>query len=526
MNNIQPVEQALSTSALPRDRNRDVLRVAREGSIVLFGGIVGRILAYLFNLFLARTIGAKGLGLFTLGLTITGLPAILSLLGLGQGVIRFGVTFAETGYPGKVRDVLNKATRVSLLNSTGIALLFIFLADPLANQVFKQPDLAPLLRLLAFSLPLIVVRRLLLDATRAFKLTWITVLVETLFLTGFGFLLTVVLVILGMGIWGVAAAHMVAIGLSVWLAYLLLARLLPHPLSGREPGVSYRTLLLFSVPLSVTYLLNFTYQRTEVFFLGLASDVANVGIYEVTLRTANIEVMFLDSLSWIFAPFISDFYDRGDLIELEKLFKTTSKWAFTAAWILFIAFVIFARPMMEIFGSDFEAGATVLILLAIGQLISASVGPSGYMLSMTGRSMLNLFNTLALVASSIVLDLLLIPPYGLIGAAVAGGLTITIINLLRLVEVYVTLKMHPFTSSLWKPLVAGLVAAAVSYALCSVLALKQPVVTLALLLPVLFSLFFFLIYKLGLDEDDQIVLEAVRKKLRRLSNNKRIKQPK
>ncbi len=510
---VQAIEVPVSPSA-PRDRRHDVLRVAREGSIVLVGGVVGRALAYLFNVFLARTIGADGLGLFTLGLTVTGLPAILSLLGLGQGVVRFGVTFAEAGQKGKVKDVLLKSLRVSLANSLFIALLFVLLAGPIADRIFGKPELAPLLRLLALSLPLTVVRRLLLDTTRAFKLTWITVLVERLFMIGLAFLAAALLIAAGMGIGGVVVAHLLAMALSVLLAYRLLARLLPNPLAQPEWGLSYRRLLLFSLPLSLSYLLNFSYQRTEVFFLGFASDVANVGIYEVTLRTANIEVMFLDSLSWIFAPFISDLYDQGALPELEKLYKTTAKWAFSAAWILFVGFAILAQPFMQIFGPGFQQGRVVLILLAFGQLVSASVGPSGYMLSMTGRSVFNLVNTLALLLSSIVLDLLLIPPYGLLGAAIAGGLAIAIINLLRLTEVYFVLHMHPFKRSLWKPVVAGLSAAALTYALWRLLALTNPLVTLALLFPILLALFGLFTWQLGLDEDDRIVIQAVTSRVR------------
>jgi O-antigen/teichoic acid export membrane protein len=131
---------------------------------------------------------------------------------------------------------------------------------------------------------------------------------------------------------------------------------------------------------------------------------------------------------------------------------------------------------------------------------------------MSGRSGLSLMNTLLLFGTSIVLDWLLIPKYGLAGATIAGLSTIIFVNVLRVVEVWVTLKIHPFRRDLLKPITAGLAT------LGAVHFLRMAVPVHSLLLDLGWMALFvasysLIIVALKLDQDDRLILRAVQKKL-------------
>jgi O-antigen/teichoic acid export membrane protein len=85
-----------------------------------------------------------------------------------------------------------------------------------------------------------------------------------------------------------------------------------------------------------------------------------------------------------------------------------------------------------------------MAVLALGQTVNAATGPCGHMVTMAGRTDLVLGNSVAALVINIVLNLVLIPPYGIIGAGVAWGISIVAWNLIRLYQAWRVLHMHPF----------------------------------------------------------------------------------
>jgi O-antigen/teichoic acid export membrane protein len=507
-------QKALTPSQRPGDdKQPKILAIAKGGGIVLLGETLGRVFVYFYNFFLARAIGAGGLGLVTLGLTVVSMASSLATLGLSQGVVRFGAIYATGDEKAKLRDILVRSFGISLTAGIVVVLVLLALAPWLSESVFDAPFLTPLLILLSLTIPFTIAKGVFLAATRAFKIAWMYVLVERVFLQICILVLTFALVALNLGLRGVGLAYTVSSALAAFLAYYLLSQLLPAAHKRREPSVSTASLLKFSLPLSLVSLVQFTYERTETIFLGLMSNVANVGIYNVALRTANFETMFVYALSVIFSPFVSDLYERKALSELESLYKTTAQWSFTIGLAMFLIFVMFSEPILGLFGSEFVEGTPVLLILGVAQLVNAGMGQAGYVLVMTGHSGLALANTIVLLVSSVILDVALIPRYGLLGAAIAGSLAMLIFSVLRAAQVYHILKMHPLKRAFWKPVVAGLVALLATSALRLVFLAEQDTLALFVLSPVFLLLFVLLIYKLGLESDDKMVLLAIRRKM-------------
>jgi O-antigen/teichoic acid export membrane protein len=503
--------QQLSHPSRPR-----ILEIARGGGIGLGGDVLGRALVYFYNFLLARAVGAEGLGLFTLALAVVTIASTCALLGLNQGIVRFGSVFATRNEKAKLKDLLVRSLSISLAAAILVALGLLALTPWLSSNAFDAPYLAPVLALLALTIPFAVVRWILLATTRTFKVVWMVVIVERLFLPLCLLLLTIGLLALGLGLRGLGIAHVASYALAASLAFVLLSKLLPRAFRGREPSVSTAGLLRFSLPLSLVSVIQFSYERTETILLGILSTAASVGIYNIALRTANFETMFVHSLSVIFSPFIADLYERKAMVELESLYKTTAQWSFTLALIVFLIFVMFSEPILGLFGAEFREGASVLVILGVGQLVNAATGQAGYMLVMTGHSVLTLVNTIVLLAVSAVLDVALIPRFGLLGAAIAGSVAIMVFSVLRAAQVYVILKMHPFRRSYWKPVAAGLLAISGVSALRFVLPARRETVEILLALPVFLSLYVLLIYRLGLEGDDRTVLMALQRRIGRL----------
>ena len=100
----------------------------------------------------------------------------------------------------------------------------------------------------------------------------------------------------------------------------------------------------------------------------------------------------------------------------------------------------------------------VLQLLVLGQFINAASGPCGNVLTMKGWTWLNLINSLILAIVNFILNFMMIPRYGLLGAALATAFSLGLVNIMRYLEVAVFLKIAPYKIRSLKPILFGMLA--------------------------------------------------------------------
>ncbi len=493
----------------PEQQRKDLLSVVKGGGISFAGTTATRGISYIYNAVLIWGLGAVDFGFFTLGLVIIYFASILTELGMDNGIIRYGAIHAEN----QSQVSIHKTTMVALRISLSIGILFLLailaLANPLSNTVFHKPELTPLIRSFGFIIPILAAQNLLLASTRALKIMKCSVYVTTLQQSS-ALVLAIILLALKMGVQVIAISLVVSYVLALGLAVYFYLKIIPRNIPGARP-FSISELMKFSIPLSLTRWIQYANDRTEVLFLGLLPNVVNVGIYRIAWSLAGLETMLRLSLEQILAPFSSDLSYRKKISHLENLYKTTAKWGFTFALLITLVYTLFAKQIMNIFSPAYIAGASVLIALAFAQLFNESTGACGTILIMSGRSDLSLLNTIILLVSSIGLDWLLIPKYGLSGAAAAGAATIILVNFLRVIEVWITLHIHPIKWSFIKPVIAGLMSTLV-IAGVRLISNTNSVLDTILQVIVFISAYLLFIWLMKLDAEDMLVVQALARK--------------
>ncbi|GAG24168.1 unnamed protein product, partial [marine sediment metagenome] len=169
---------------------------------------------------------------------------------------------------------------------------------------------------------------------------------------------------------------------------------------------------------------------------------------------------------------------------------------------------------ISIFGKQFSAGATTLIILLCGQFCYILAGGTFYIFAMIGKPKIELFNAGILVFLNIGLNLLLIPKLNIIGAALSSAISILVVNIISSIETYIFLRTHIFRLDLFKPIIAGGIPAIIIH-----LILKWKVI-----FPVhkiLLILFFFTSYTLILillkfEKKEIFLLKAIMQKMKSL----------
>ena len=199
------------------------------------------------------------------------------------------------------------------------------------------------------------------------------------------------------------------------------------------------------------------------------------------------------STGQMLAPRIAAEDARGDRATLGVMLKRVTYWNVSLAIPMFALLLLVPEALLGIFGPAYRTGAEALTILAAGQIFNAATGPLGQVINMSGRPYLTLVNNAAVAVLNIVGCLILIPRYGLTGAACSTTASLTLVNLVKLAQVRALFGINPFRIETARAIVAGLAAAALTAPLALLVdwpsPLAQVLATTALLLPLYAVLF-------------------------------------
>jgi len=206
-----------------------------------------------------------------------------------------------------------------------------------------------------------------------------------------------------------------------------------------------KALLLFSIPAVFSELMFQIMSRIDAIMIGNMLDKTQVGIYIVAAQIATSTSVVLLIFNTAFTPRISHMYHNGELKELKALYCKATRVLGVVSLIGFIAIIIFSPYILKLYGAEYVIGYKVVVYRSIGQLVNAGVGSVWLMLRMTGKTMYQVYGTIAGAILNIVLNYLLIPSIGIEGAAIASMVAVIFMNLLGFLLVTKTFEVNPYT---------------------------------------------------------------------------------
>lgn len=498
---------------------REVGQIARGAGIGLGGNIVYYAISYLFGILVARQVGAEQYGLYTLGVTAVSLMSRLAIVGLDRGLMRFASISRGEGRGALLRQLAGLALWVGGISGVvGAVVMWVFPANLLQLLHWTdKPQLLQLLPIFAFAVPAMTLTGIAIAGTQAFRTIRYRAFVVNVVQPIIKLLTSLLLIfIVGPVAMAPVLGFVVAQIIGTFLALFYLHRLTQDVavVDAPTPGAG-RQLARFSVPLLFSNVIDYLNGRTELLVLGMFLIADMAGIYNAAVRLSGLGLIVLTAFNAIFSPLISDLHHRGEMERLGVLFKLVTRWIVIVAMPLFLAQMLFAPQLMSFFGPEFVQGATALRILSLGQLVNFATGAVGVMLIMSGRSDITFLNSLLTVLLALALDFWLVPKAGLIGAAMAGGAILALVNLVRLFEVWYLMHVHPFSWAFLRPLIAAVPAAVVGWIWLRWLPLNH-LLHLVVACLVLGVVYLASLLALGLDDGDRMMIHALQVRFRRL----------
>jgi len=240
-------------------------------------------------------------------------------------------------------------------------------------------------------------------------------------------LLLIILLVgfLAMGLEGLIMAAIVSSFVSCLLAYVMMPwRLVP----ALDRGVLKR-LLFFGIPLHINAFLAFIFERADTVLLGAMAGPVSVATYEVAYKLPNQVKGFFGAFIAIFFPHVSTYYVKGDPERAEVLLRKCLRLVSFGGALGTLAAVLYHREIISlIFSSKYASGGQVFAVLMLGVSIGLCNWLMATALIASGRSKATLSTTVPEAAINVGLNLLLIPRWGILGAALASSVSRTAVN--------------------------------------------------------------------------------------------------
>src|SRR5919112_2686088 len=313
--------------------------------------------------------------------------------------------------------------------------------------------------------------------------------------------------LLGVQILGAVAAYVVSMVLGAALALGSLPRVFPGLFAGKA-RYEGRELSAASAPMIVANVTQYSNLWTAVVVLGIFEPVPTVGVYSAAARTAALSSLILISFAGVFSPLAAGLYRQDRIGELGRLYADVSRWAFTGALAFFLVTALLSRDVMLFFGREFAHGWPVVVVISAAQLFNSSVGPTARLLAMTGHQKAVMVSTVGSAVAAVALNLLLVPPYGVAGAAAATAAALVFANASSLIFFPRLLGFWPYGPRYVKPLLAGFVAAAGEVGVRALLPTIEGFPALLLFAPIILVIFACALVSLGLYPSDRRFLAS------------------
>lgn len=446
-----------------QDNSQDaLLGTIAGGAIWSFGGRVAKLcLLFLVEIMMARFLGLSSYGGITLAVVTLNLGSMLGGLGMSQGIIR-KVPLYEKEQP-KARGAIWSALTWVLVGSTIVGASVFVAASFIATEIVQNPDTVWLFRIAGLAMPFSALTGVGISTAKAFNDATTHVAVRQLFIPLSRAIAIPALIAAGFGAVYATMGIAVSVALGGVLAIYLGFRHIPFKLTGPRE-LMLGEMLTFSFPLVLASGMQFVITNTDTVLVGVFLSTTSVGTYNVALNIHNLGWLFFYPVTTLIGPVLTRLERDDRVTDAKRTYQVSTKWMSLLTFPFFLLVFLFPEVVIGVtFGSAATAGADALRVLILAPMFSVLMGANGGALVSFGHSRIQMYGNATAAGINILLNVLLIPRYGITGAAIATAFALGMKNVVYSARLYQAHGIHPFSHSLTRSIASVLPVVVIGY---------------------------------------------------------------
>jgi len=499
--------------------NHSLKLLAKSSIFVFFSILLSKILAYLYKIIIARKFGAEGYGIFSLSTMIFSIITIIFSLGISEGIVRYISFYRGKKENSKINYIFKKSSILILSSSIIGALIMFFLSEYISINIFHNPQLIIFLKFLSFFVPISVASGIFTSTIRAFEEIKWSSFIKNILGNAIQLITLIILVYLGFKTNSIIFSYTLGIvGIFIVSYFICKIKIFKffkkEKISKEVQRKTSHSLYSYSWPLMFLTIISMVLYWIDSFAIGYFRGASEVGIYNVATSIALLFNILPQIFIQLFFPLITREFANKNIILIKRLSKQLGKWIFILNFPLLVLLILFPGEIINIlFGSEFILAKTSLIILSIGIFISSIFKISTYLILTKEKSKIVFMNLLIVSIINLLLNLTLVPKYGITGAAFSTMISQILISTFLLFETKFYFSIVPLKKEIFKILLGSLVPIFI------LLSIKKyfPLNWISFILQ---AIFFFLAYFLlallfkGLDKSDLMILNLFKSKIK------------
>ena len=494
------------------------LKLIVKSSVFVFIGILlSKILFYFYRIIIAREFGPTIYGTFSLALIVFLFVISISSFGFFEGLLRFVPLCRGTKKINNIRYIFKFSVWVLTLSSLFFGLILFFSSEFISINIFHEPNLVIFLKILAIALPFYVIASVLLCLIRGFEKIKVYSLISDFFQTLIKLIIFILFIFLGLKVSSIPLSYLVGVIAVFFVAYIYCRYKLPDLFKKyilkKEMKIQIRkNFLLYSIPLVFSSILYDIFGYTDSLVIGLIKGPSSVGFYNAAFPIASLISFFPLLFLQILSPIITREFSRKKIDIIRELSKQVQKWILIINLPFFSLIFLFSGAFINIlFGSQYMAAEQTLRILSIGFLFYSMTQILENLILVIGKSKIFLINIIILSVFNLILNILLIPKYGISGAAFSTTISYILLSIILFFQVKNYINIIPIRRKMLQILISVAIPSIILFYV-------RQFFQINLVSMILLGFFFILLYVLlilitkSLDKNDFEILKIFRRK--------------
>lgn len=420
-------------------QDEDTIRyVLSKGGITFFFRMIAMVFSFLTMWFITNFYGETVFGRYSIALTVLQITTMVFALGLPYAFVSFT---GEFNCKKKTKGFLFKNLKIAILSALIPSVLYFVFAEYIADYFFNKAALTPYFTILSLSVTFLILHEIICYYFMSIKKfisygLFLFIAPNMLFI-----LLLMLFKKLNLESYFTFLAYTLSIFITSVVGFLFVFF---NKFRFEYPPISTRVILNKSLPMMMSGIFLVLLNWTDILMLAKFQTESQIGIYNVSFKIGSLALFFVVSMNVVITPKVSELYFKNDFNEMKKVVNRATQIIILLTIPLAIILVFFTNFILSFFGTVSVSGSTTLILITLGALFNAMTGNVDQILNMTNNQKLvrNIFIIGFIV--NVILNLILIPNYGIVGAAASSLITNVLINSIFVIIIKKKLGFYTF----------------------------------------------------------------------------------